>query len=171
MDTLVADIFPIIYSYLDKPSKAMFALTCRRFLKLGIPPQVRCVRLMCESAKHGYTNIIQWTRGWIRLWSCMACENASRYGHLETLIWLRQNNCYWDSATCNNAVKAGRIDILEWILNNGGDRFEGACHYAVERGDLAMLKLLRHHECPWNRGELLRIATPEISEWINNNSR
>ena len=38
---LIRDIYPLIIILLDPPSQAMFAFSCKSFLRLGIPEETK----------------------------------------------------------------------------------------------------------------------------------
>lgn len=163
---LVNDVYPLIYAYLDSPSKAMFAFSCKRFLKLGIPQKVQGIRLSRESARYGYLEIIQWARKYKTPMSVLSCELAAKFGHFETLKWLRENGAYWDSDTCSNAAKGGHLEIIQWARREGCSWSELTCYCAAKYGRLKILQWLYVNHCPWYLNEILDVANPEILEWI-----
>lgn len=166
---LVNDIYPLIYGYLDLPSKAMFALSCTRFLRLGIPHGSKGVRLICESAKRGYLGIIKWTRKHNIPRSILACELAAMGGHFETLKWMRVNGFYWDSDTCSNAAEGGYLEILQWARREGCSWSETTCFRATQNGHLETLQWLRQNGCSWKLEDILSVANSEILEWLREN--
>ena len=100
---LVRDIYSLIYTFLDLPSRAMFALSCKSFLRFGIPSETKGIGLCHQSARYGYIAILEWIRQYNIHGNEETCKYASQNGQLEALRWLHQHNIPWNSEVCMEA--------------------------------------------------------------------
>ena len=73
------DVYSVIYSHLDDVSKTMMALSCKSFLKFGIP----------------------------HVWGKWFCNRASYFGYLNILKWAHNKKFPWDG-TCMLKCIGGR---------------------------------------------------------------
>ena len=139
---LVSDVYTVIYQYLDEPSKAMMAMSCKSLLRLGIPRDVRGTHF---------------------------CKCAAFYGYLELMQWARRQKFPWNEETCSFAICRRHIDVLKWSHLNGCVWDEWSCRAAIEQGDFTTLQWLRQHNCPWNEavsGDASWWGHFEILKWL-----
>lgn len=115
---LVSDIYTLIYQYLDLPTQTMMALSCKKFLRLGIFPYLRGVALCSEVAKYGYLDQLKWLRAHKFPWNADVCTGATRYNCFGVLRWSYENGCLLDGDTSDVTGLTGNLDILKWLRNH-----------------------------------------------------
>ncbi len=113
---LVNDIYFLIYQWLDPPSQVMMSLSCKRFLKLGIPPVTRGISLCHYALLYGHLDIIRWTRDRGFPWDPYHCIHlAVEKGDLSFLHWARKRGCQFDTSMCDLATKYNQTKVLKWL--------------------------------------------------------
>ena len=142
-------------------------------------------RLICRAARHGDASALRWMWApWQRhaypwppwvVYSdprrSAACE-AAVGGHVEVLQLLRQlrPQCELTSNVCSAAAEGGHLPALRWLRVQGPPCPWNAdvCGAAAGAGHLAVLQWLRAQQppCPWYKERCLRIATPAVRHWI-----
>lgn len=120
---LVNDIYPLIYEHLDPPSKVMFALSCKSFLKLGVPLNTLGANFCRFASFHGYLKQLQYARQHRYPWNERASSEASWNGHFEIIKWLRENECPWDHWVIEYARRRQRLDIVDWAEKHGCPKY------------------------------------------------
>ena len=112
---LVSDIYPLIYQYLDCPTKAIFALSCKRFLRLGVPYYLKGTSLCSESAKYSHLDQLKWLRDRRYPWNADVCAGATRYDHFDVLRWSYENGCPLSDEVSDITGLTGNLEILQWL--------------------------------------------------------
>ena len=113
-------------------------------------------KLMNESAKKGYLNLMKYLHGNGCSWDSITCRTAAMYGHLDCLKYAHENGCSWDKYTCyfgagnGSSSKPNHLDCSKYAYKNGCNWSSSTCYSAASDGHLDCLKYAHENGCSWD---------------------
>ena len=84
-------------------------------------------KLMNNSAKKGYLNLMKYLYDKRYSWHPNTCYTAALNGNLDCLKYAHENGCSWSSSLCYFAVENGHLNCLKYAIENGCPFYKQNC--------------------------------------------
>ena len=138
-----------VYDYVAKNKPDLSNFKDFFFEELTLLKDTEKDKLMNESAKKGYLNLMKYIHEIWCNWDKETCSGAAYFGNLDCLRYAHENGCSWDLYTCDYAAGSGNLDCLKYAHENGCSWTSYTCSYAAENGHLDCLKYAHENGCSW----------------------
>jgi len=128
------------------------------FEELSSLKDTKTEKLINESAKKGYLNLMKYLHENVCSWDSSTCYLAAHYGNLDCLKYLHENGCSWNSLSCSYAAWGGNLDCLKYAHENGCSWDSDTCSSAAYSGHLDCLKYAHENGCKCDKQECINVA-------------
>jgi hypothetical protein len=106
-------------------------------------------------------------------WHAGLLDVAASGGHAELVRWCYEHCCPWSGMVPYYTAEGGNAELMAWVLQQPQTQLSGiVMRIAAEKGHLAVCKLLRAQQCPWDARSTRKAALygrARVLRWLVDN--